>query len=92
LQYHTLPAQSSAQITVSFKKNEAAEKKQVPLYYLDGKTLFKTLTLPSFSEDITIVNDRVVVTNEASANKYFIGKLFNAAKVYSYPLYKKDKK
>lgn len=91
LQYHTLPAEPSAQITVSFKKNEAAESKQVPLYYLDGKTLFKTLTLPSFSEDITIVNDRVVVTNEASANKYFIGKLFNADKVYSYPLYKKTK-
>ncbi|MDE6029375.1 MAG: hypothetical protein K2F90_03540 [Clostridiales bacterium] len=89
LQYHTLPAEPSAQITVAFKKNATAESKQVPLYYLDGKTLFKTLTLPSFSEDVTIVNDRVVVTNEASANKYFIGKLFNAAKVYSYPLYKK---
>ncbi|MDE5593733.1 MAG: hypothetical protein K2I75_07365 [Clostridiales bacterium] len=89
LQYHTLPAEPSAQITVAFKKNEAAESKQAPLYYLDGTTLFKTLTLPSFSEDITIVNDRVVVTNEASANKYFIGKLFNASKVYSYPLYKK---
>ena len=91
LQYHTLPAEPSAQITVAFKKNEAAEGKQAPLYYLDGTTLFKTLTLPAFSEDVTIVNDRVVVTNEASANKYFIGKLFNAAKVYSYPLYKKEK-
>ncbi|MDE7107152.1 MAG: hypothetical protein K2O39_02395, partial [Clostridiales bacterium] len=91
LQYHKLPAEPSGQITVSFKKNETAEKKQAPLYYLDGKTNFKTLTLPSFSEDITIVNDRVVVTNEASANKYFVGKLFAANKVYSYPLYKKEK-
>ncbi|MDE7405554.1 MAG: hypothetical protein K2M89_01605 [Clostridiales bacterium] len=91
LQYHTLPKDGGAQITVSFKKNEAAQKMQVPLYYLDGKTKFKTLTLPSFSEDITIVNDRVVVTNEASANKYFVGKLFGANKVYSYPLYKKTK-
>ncbi|MDE6200585.1 MAG: hypothetical protein K2M47_01720 [Clostridiales bacterium] len=91
LQYHTLPALPSSQITVSFKKNETAQKKQVPLYYLDGKTLFKTLTLPSFSEDITIVNDRVVVTNESAANKYIVGKLFGANKVYSYPLYKKAK-
>ena len=89
LQYHTLPCDDGAKISVTFKANKDAEQKQAPLYYLDGKTLFKTLTLPAFSEDITIANDRVVVTNEASANKYIVGKLFGANKVYSYPIYKK---
>ncbi|MDE7164041.1 MAG: hypothetical protein K2O04_01265 [Clostridiales bacterium] len=89
LQYHTAPIDVGAKITVSFKKNEAAKKKEVPLYYLGGKTLLRSLKLPAFSEDITIANDRVVVTNEASANKYFVGKLFGADKVYSYPIYNK---
>lgn len=87
LQYHSAPIDANTKIKVSFKKNEAAQEKEVPLYYLGGKTLFRSLTLPSFSEDITIAGDRVVVTNEASANKYFVGKLFNASKVYSYPIY-----
>lgn len=89
LQYHTAPIDGGAKITVTFEKNKTAPQKQVPLYYLSNKTLYKSLKLPSFAEDITVANDRVVVTNEASANKYFIGKLFNADKVYSYPIYKK---
>ena len=89
LQYHTLPKDGGAKITVSFQKNENAPKKEVPLYYLDGTTKFKTLTLPSFSEDVTIKGDKVIVTNESAANKYFVGKLFAANKVYAYPIYKK---
>ena len=92
LQYHTAALSTNAKITVSFKKNETAAQKEVPLYYLGSKTLFRSLKLPSFSEDITIAGDRVVVTNEASANKYFVGKLFGASKVYSYPIYNKDNK
>lgn len=91
LQYHTLPKDGGAKITVSFQKNETAPQKEVPLYYLDDTTKFKTLTLPAFSEDVTIAGDKVVVTNESSANKYFVGKLFGANKVYSYPIYKKEK-
>lgn len=88
LQYHSAPKSNSATISVTFKKNKDAAPKTVPLFYLDNTTNYKTLTLPAFSEDITVVGDRVVVTNEASTNKYFIGKLFNAAKVYSYPIYR----
>ena len=87
LEYHSAPKESGKTITVQFKKNPDAEKKEIPLYYLDTTTLYKSLTLPSFSEDVTIVDGRVAVTNEASANKYFVGKLFGAHKVYSYPLY-----
>ncbi|MBD5131134.1 MAG: hypothetical protein HDT28_00850 [Clostridiales bacterium] len=86
LEYHK-PVESADTMTVSFKKNASAESKTVPLYYADSTTMIKSLTLPAFSEDITIVNDRIVVTNEASANKYFVGKLFGSHKVYSYPMY-----
>ena len=89
LDYHTLPIDGGATVKVTFAENKDAEQKEVPLYYLDGTTKFKTLTLPSFSEDLTIADGRVVVTNEACANKYIVGKLFGANKVYSYPIYKK---
>ena len=88
LEYHTYPHSDGDTITVKFKANPNAESKDVPLYFLSNDTKKKTLILPAFSEDITIVGDRVVVTNEASANKYFVGKLFDANKVYSYPIYK----
>lgn len=87
LEYHTAPKNSGKTVTVKFANNKNAVEKQVPLYYLDSSTNFKTLVLPAFGEDLTIVKNRVVTTNEASANKYFIGKLFGSDKVYSYPLY-----
>ena len=87
LEYHTAPKESGRTVTVRFQKNEQAEPKDVPLCYLDATTNFKTLTLPAFGEDLTVVNGRVVTTNEASANKYVIGKFFGAHKVYSYPIY-----
>lgn len=90
LDYHGATKDSGRTIPVSFKLNQSAPAKTVPLYYIDKSTLFRSLVLPSFSEDITIVDDRVIVTNEASANKYFVGKLFGANKVYSYPLFKPE--
>ena len=63
LEYHTPPKESGKTISVRFKKNEQAESKDVPLTYLDSTTNFKTLTLPAFSEDLTIANGRVIVTN-----------------------------
>ena len=87
LEYNTEPINSGKTISVQFKKNTKAEKRDVPLYYLDSTTNFKTLTLPAFGEDLTVVDGRLVTTNEASANKYFIGKLFGSHKVYSYPIF-----
>jgi len=89
LEYHSQPIDSGKKITVKFKYNESAEQTEVPLYYLSEATKIKCITLPAFSEDVTIVGDRVIVTNEAAANRYIVGKFFNAGKVYSYPLYKK---
>lgn len=87
LDYHSAPKDSGRTISVTFKHNADAQAREVPLYYLDDSTLFRTITLPAFSEDITIVNDKVVVTNEASANKYIVGKFFGSHKVYAYPLF-----
>ena len=90
LDYHSRSENSGTTIPVKFKLNKDAEEREVPLYYLDSTTLSKSLTLPAFSEDITIVRDRVAVCNEASANRYFVGKLFGANKVYTYPIYTEE--
>ena len=89
LDYHSERGDCGIAIPVKFKLNKDAEEREVPLYYLDSSTLAKSLTLPSFSEDVTIVNERVAVCNEASADRYFVGKLFGANKVYTYPIYTK---
>ena len=88
LEYYDIPQiEDGTTVTLSFKNDESIAPKEVPLYYLDGKSLKRTLTLPAFGEDLTVVKDRVVITNEAACNKYFIGKLFGANKVYSYPIF-----
>lgn len=81
MDYHTI-VDSGTTIAVS-----GAE---VPLYYIDSATRFKSVTMPSFSEDLVIVDNRVLVTNESACNKYIVGKLFFADKVMSLPIYSKD--
>ncbi len=90
LEYHSAPKDNGATVSVSFEKNRNAQALDVPLYYLDGSTLVKKLTLPAFSEDLTVAHGKVIVTNEASANKYFVGKLFGANKAYGYPIFKEE--
>lgn len=88
LEYYSAPKlQDGATVMLDFKNDAGAGAKAVPLYYLDDSALKRTLTLPAFGEDLTIAKDRVVITNEAACNKYFIGKLFGANKVYSYPIF-----
>lgn len=87
LEYHSAPKFDAATMRVSFEKNAAAPSRDVRLGYLDGSTLVRKIVLPAFSEDLTIAHDKVVVTNEASANKYFVGKLFGANKAYGYPIF-----
>ena len=60
--------------------------KSVPLYYIDSSNLTKTVSMPAFSEDLTIVGDRVLVSFESACNKYIVGKFFFADQVISYPL------
>lgn len=92
IEYHTAPMPRLPEVPelseVTFKNNPDALKLKTPLYYLDSSTLVKSLVAPSFTEDLDVVGDRIIVTNEASANKYFVGKLFGANKVYALPIFK----
>lgn len=86
LEYYRELRSAERTMKLTFEKDETIAPKEVPLYYLDSSNLTKTLVLPAFSEDLTIVGDRVVVTNESACNKYIVGKLFGGDKVYSYPI------
>ncbi len=67
-------------------KTISASGKEVPLYYVGSKNLIKSVDAPFFSEDITVVGDRVVINFESATNKYIIGKLFFATHATSYPI------
>ncbi len=58
----------------------------VPLYYLDSSNETKDVLMPAFSEDLDVVDGRVVVSFESACNKYIVGKFFFANKVISYPI------
>jgi hypothetical protein len=58
----------------------------VPLYYLDSSTREQNVTLPAFSEGLTMVDGEVAISFESACNKYIIGKLFFANKVIAYPI------
>lgn len=60
--------------------------KEVPLYFLESSNLKRTVDMPAFSEDLTVIGDRVYVNFESACNKYIIGKLFFADQVISYPI------
>ena len=60
--------------------------RDVPIFYLDSSNHTKTLDMPAFSEDLTVVGDRVLVSFESACNKYVVGKFFFANKMISYPI------
>lgn len=64
----------------------SASGKEVPLLYVGEKNMIKTVNAPFFSEDLTVVGDRVVINFESACNKYIIGKLFFANYATSYPI------
>lgn len=59
---------------------------EAPLYYLDSSNHTKTVNMPAFSEDLTVVGDRVLISFESACDKYIIGKFFFANKLVSYPI------
>jgi hypothetical protein len=67
-------------------KTVTVSGKDVPLYYLDSSNMAKDVLMPAFSEDLDVVNGRVIVGFESACNKYIVGKFFFANKVISYPL------
>ena len=67
-------------------KTVAVGEKDIPLYYLDSSNMTKDVLMPAFSEDMDIVDGRIIVSFESACNKYIVGKFFFANKVISYPL------
>lgn len=67
-------------------KTYTANGKECPLYYLDSTCQTKDILMPAFSEDLDVVNGRVIVSFESACNKYVVGKFFFANKVISLPI------
>ena len=60
--------------------------KEVPLYYIDSSTRTADISMPAFSEGLSIKDGKIVISFESACNKYVIGKLFFATKIVSYPV------
>ena len=56
---------------------------EVPLYFLDSSTLFKTLKLPPMSEEIEIVGDEMFTQCESASDKYIFGKITGGKYIYA---------
>ncbi len=67
-------------------KTMTVNEKEVPLYYLDSTSMTNDVLMPAFSEDLDVVDGRVIVSFESACNKYVVGKFFFANKVISYPI------
>lgn len=60
--------------------------KEVPIYYIGSANLIQSMKAPAFSEDLDIVDGRLVISYESACNKYIVGKLFFAYHAESYPI------
>lgn len=58
--------------------------KNVPLYYLDGACLTRTVTAPPMSEEIVYLNGRIYIMTESASNKYIFGKLMSGKHLWSW--------
>ncbi len=56
----------------------------VPLYYLDGACLKRTVTAPPMSEEIVYLNDRIYIMTESASNKYVFGKFMSGKHLWSW--------
>ncbi len=66
--------------TYSYDGNE------IPLYFLDSRTLVRDITGPPMFEGIEDIDGRVYISDESASNKYIFGKLYGAGKVFSIPV------
>lgn len=61
-------------------------KQDIPIYYIDSKDRIESVDLPLCAGNMTLANDRVVITFESASNYYVIGKFFFAYNLTSYPI------
>lgn len=68
-----------------YEKNEILKTNTnyqgVPVLFLGTPT--KKIKAPAMSEDLDLINGRIVTLSEAACNKYIFGKFFFANKIYS---------
>ncbi len=57
---------------------------EIPLYYLDSKTLRKTISAIPMAEEIEFVDGRLYVSNESACQKYLFGWLVGGQRMYSF--------
>lgn len=58
---------------------------EIPLFWLDGGSLIKTVKAPPMSEEILCRNGRIYIMTESASNKYIFGKFTGASTLYSIP-------
>lgn len=58
--------------------------KNVPLYYLDGACLKRTVTAPPMSEEIVYKDGRIYIMTESASSKYIFGKLMSGKHLWSW--------
>lgn len=56
----------------------------VPLYYIDGRSLLKTIEILPKSEGLTFREGRIYMLFESASNRFKFGKLIGGQYVYSY--------
>lgn len=60
----------------------------IPVYYLDSKSLIKDLKIPPMSEEMAIVNGKLYVLSESASTKYIFGKFTGGKWCYATDLSK----
>lgn len=56
----------------------------VPLYYLDGACLKRTVTAPPMSEEIVYKDGRIYIMTESASSKYIFGKFMSGKYLWSW--------
>ena len=59
---------------------------EIDLWFLDGKSLIKSIIAPSMTEEIVIYNDKLFILNESNCKKWKIFTRDRIKDVYSLPL------
>ena len=59
---------------------------EIPLYYLDSKSLISTTEILPQSEGIIMLGDRLYMLFESASRRYMYGKLLDSQYVYSAPM------
>ncbi len=75
-------------LIASTKGTMTVLENEVPVYYLDSKSLIKDLKIPPMSEEMTIVDGKLFVLSESASTKYIFGKFTGGKWCYATDLSK----